>query len=367
MALPALGTGVGGVPLEAAAAAMGAAVRDHAAGPTPVTTVVFALYDQAALERFGAALERELGPAMGAELDQARADGDHLAAGGLLERIVAWAGQVVGTPNGYICLIEPDSGEMVLRVGTGAYTGLVGLRMLKGEGLSGRVWETGQPWPSPTTAPGRGGCRQIAADAFRAVLGVPLVSGGTVTGVIGLAFSEPGRTFSDDQVQQVSRFAEVASIALDNARLYAAAQQELVERQRPSAASGPWSSRSRPWSTARSSRSAAPACGSTPRSSDVRLHGRGDPAANFWKTRAPRGPRPGAGRGGPLRADRRAVRMEYRCFTKTAGRWVRDRACWSATRPAPLYWQGVSVDITDTKRALEHEREVTGGCAPSTR
>ena len=61
VALPALGTGVGGVELEAAAAAMGSAVRDHAAGPTPVTTVVFALYDQAALERFGGALERELG------------------------------------------------------------------------------------------------------------------------------------------------------------------------------------------------------------------------------------------------------------------------------------------------------------------
>jgi O-acetyl-ADP-ribose deacetylase len=61
VALPALGTGVGGVGLEAAAAAMGAAVRDHAAGPTPVTTVVFALYDQAALKRFGGALERELG------------------------------------------------------------------------------------------------------------------------------------------------------------------------------------------------------------------------------------------------------------------------------------------------------------------
>ena len=60
VALPALGTGVGGVALEDAAAAMGAAVRDHADGPTPVTTVVFALYDQAALERFGAALEREL-------------------------------------------------------------------------------------------------------------------------------------------------------------------------------------------------------------------------------------------------------------------------------------------------------------------
>jgi O-acetyl-ADP-ribose deacetylase (regulator of RNase III) len=61
VALPALGTGVGGVELEAAAAAMGAAVREHAAGPTSVTTVVFALYDRAALERFGGALERELG------------------------------------------------------------------------------------------------------------------------------------------------------------------------------------------------------------------------------------------------------------------------------------------------------------------
>src|SRR4029450_13659042 len=72
----------------------------------------------------------------------------------------------------------------------------------------------------------------MATDAFRAVLGVPLLSGGIVTGVIGLAFSEPGRTFSEEQVQQASRFAEVASIGLDNARLYGAAQQELTDRQK---------------------------------------------------------------------------------------------------------------------------------------
>jgi O-acetyl-ADP-ribose deacetylase (regulator of RNase III) len=61
VALPALGTGVGGIQLEAAATAMAAAVREHAAGPAPVATVVFALYDRAALERFGDALQRELG------------------------------------------------------------------------------------------------------------------------------------------------------------------------------------------------------------------------------------------------------------------------------------------------------------------
>jgi O-acetyl-ADP-ribose deacetylase (regulator of RNase III) len=60
VAMPALGTGVGGVDQEAAAAAMAAAVREHAAGPTSVHTIVFALYDQAAMDRFGGALRRRL-------------------------------------------------------------------------------------------------------------------------------------------------------------------------------------------------------------------------------------------------------------------------------------------------------------------
>ena len=33
----------------------------------------------------------------------------------------------------------------------------------------------------------------------------------------------------------------------------------------------------------------------------------------------------------------------------------------------PLFWQGVSVDITDTKRALERSARRPGGCGPSTR
>ena len=91
---------------------------------------------------------------------------DPMAAGGLLERIVTWAGQEVGTGNGYICLIEPDTGEMVLRLGTGAYTGLVGLRMLKGEGLSGRVWETGDPLAIPDYSQWEGRVRQVATVVF---------------------------------------------------------------------------------------------------------------------------------------------------------------------------------------------------------
>jgi PAS domain S-box-containing protein len=308
---------------------------------------------------------------MSAEVEgaEARADGDHLAAGGLLERIVTWAGQVVGTPNGYICLVDPNTGEMVLRVGTGAYGGLVGLRMLKGEGLSGRVWETGAPLAIPDYSTWEGRVPQVTGDAFRAVLGVPLVSGGTVTGVIGLSFSAPDRTFSDDEVDQVSRFAEVASIALDNARLYAAAQQELVERTRAEEQLRAAERRfrtlveqlpvlvySEPFAVGGARMWVNPVVksmfGFTPEEGGQK---------NFWKTRLHPEDRDAV-----LAEEARCEQsgepfcMEYRTLHRD-GRvmWVRDECVLIRDETDnPLYWQGVIVDITDTKRALEREREV---------
>jgi PAS domain S-box-containing protein len=305
------------------------------------------------------------GAAMSAEVDgvEARADGDHLAAGGLLERIVAWAGQVVGTPNGYICLIEPASGEMVLRLGTGAYSGLVGLRMLKREGLSGRVWETGQPLAIPDYSRWDGRVPQIAAENFRAVLGVPLVSGGTVIGVIGLAFSEPGRVFSDDEVTQVSRFAEVASIALDNARLYAAAQQELAERKKAE----------------RRFRTLVEEIPAIVYSEEFEVGGarqyinrqvevlfgftaEESGRANFWKTAVhPDDLERVLAEEARCEQTGEPFRMEYRFFTKSGEvKWVRDQcALVRDENGKPLFWQGVTVDITDIKRALEREQEAT--------
>jgi PAS domain S-box-containing protein len=300
-----------------------------------------------------------------AEVDglEARVDGDHLAAGGLLERIVAWAGQVVGTPNGYICLIEPDSGEMVLRLGIGAYTGLVGLRMLKGEGLSGRVWETGRPLAIPDYGRWEGRVRRIDAENFRAVLGVPLVSRGTVIGVIGLAFSEPGREFSDGEVRQVSRFAEVASIALDNARLYATAQQELVERQRAEqryrtlVEQIPAIVYSEEFQVGGSAMYISP---EIERISGWTAEEMG--RRNFWKsTLHPED------RDRVLAEEARCEEtgepfdVEYRCFTRSGEiSWVRDRCVLVRDEAGnPLYWQGLTVDITEIKRALEREQEAT--------
>jgi O-acetyl-ADP-ribose deacetylase len=60
VALPALGTGVGGLAYPDCAAAMAGALRRHCDGPTSLRLVVFALYDAAAREEFGPALARGL-------------------------------------------------------------------------------------------------------------------------------------------------------------------------------------------------------------------------------------------------------------------------------------------------------------------
>jgi PAS domain S-box-containing protein len=290
-------------------------------------------------------------------------------AGGLLERIVTWAGQVVGTPHGYICLIEPGAREMVLRVGIGAYADLVGLRMLKGEGLSGRVWETGAALAVPDYSRWEGRVQRFADDVFRAVLGVPLLSGGMVTGVIGLSRTEPGRTFDDDEVEQVSRFAELASVALDNARLYAATQQELAERRR---------AEEQLRAAERRFRTLVEQTPAMVYSEEVTEDGRmwtspqletmfGFPPEvlsdkSHWKSRLhPEDRERVLAEDARTDASGEPFRIEYRTLHKDGHPiWVRDEAVLVHDDDGtPLFWQGIIVDITESKRALEREREVT--------
>ncbi len=141
----------------------------------------------------------------------------------LLETLIIRAGQLSNTPNGFIYLLEPGRTEMECKVGVGLLSQHVGSFSRPGEGVAGRVWQTGQPLAvnDYNAWPGR-------ADNFplRAIMGVPLKSGPQIVGVIGLAHSpESERTFGAEEVELLSRFAQLASVALDNARLYSTTQE----------------------------------------------------------------------------------------------------------------------------------------------
>lgn len=151
----------------------------------------------------------------------------------LLQAIVTRAAQLLDTAHGYVSLVEPDQKGVTIKVGIGLFSQQIGYRSELGEGLTGRVWQTGQlvvvddydTWPDRAA--------KFGYNVVGAAVGLPLTSGGQVLGVLGVA-SAPGsqRKFSQREIELLSGFAQLASIALDNARLYTAAQQELVERQR---------------------------------------------------------------------------------------------------------------------------------------
>ena len=144
----------------------------------------------------------------------------------LLETLITRAGQLLNAPHGFILLLEPGQTEMECKVGVGALSQAVGTRRKPGEGLPGRVWQTGQPlvvdyydaWP--------GRSDRIPPGLVRAMMGVPLKSGPEVVGVIGLAYGpESDGAFGEEEVELLSRFAHLASVALDNARSYSVTQE----------------------------------------------------------------------------------------------------------------------------------------------
>ena len=143
----------------------------------------------------------------------------------LLETILSRATALLGTPHGYIYLGEPD-GSLVVRHGSGVFENLLGRRMLDRRG-------SGRPCLPDRRAARRRRLRHLAGagrptcqiGGLGSVVGVPLASGGTTVGVIGLASGTHDRTFGPARDRRPVRFAQLASIALDNSRLFDAAQR----------------------------------------------------------------------------------------------------------------------------------------------
>jgi signal transduction histidine kinase/ActR/RegA family two-component response regulator len=79
----------------------------------------------------------------------------------------------------------------------------------------------------------------IPPGRIRALVAVPLSSGPDGLGALGVARDhEDGRSFDGSEVERLQRFAQLASIALDNARLYAAAQEARAAADGANAAKG---------------------------------------------------------------------------------------------------------------------------------
>lgn len=138
----------------------------------------------------------------------------------LLEAIVRRAGALVGTEHGYIYLRDALQDTLTVRIGTGAFRSCVGHSVRRGEGLAGRVWQLEKPIAVEDYRHWAGRVNRPEYDSIRAIVGVPLYSDSQVIGVIALGYLEESRRFSEPEIDVLERFAELASVTLENARLW---------------------------------------------------------------------------------------------------------------------------------------------------
>lgn len=150
----------------------------------------------------------------------------------LLSMIVAGAAKLSGTVHGFLYVFDKERQRFRRTQGTGIYQQDIGREIDADQGIVGQVKKTGQPVVIPDYAQWkRQNPQSTQFDAIKTVLQVPLKSNNEVIGTIGLAHCDSDKLFGEEEINILSRFAELASIALANASLMESYQQELRERQ----------------------------------------------------------------------------------------------------------------------------------------
>lgn len=152
---------------------------------------------------------------------------------GLLRSIMKWALEILGVDTGEIYLYDPLEEVLILRVAYG-YTVEVhlGVSLKLGEGLAGRVFESGEAtviddyrlWEGRSSAfEGLVSCSELA---------VPLVFESRAIGVLIFATDADRRHFSQDDIRLATLCANLAAVAIENARLYEQLHESVLRLRR---------------------------------------------------------------------------------------------------------------------------------------
>jgi PAS domain S-box-containing protein len=253
----------------------------------------------------------------------------------LYDLIVTRAARLVGAQDALLWLAD-DDGELVVRRGTGRFSAVVGQR--------------------------------LGEEAVEAGLCVPMAAGGSVVGLLGVAWSDPGRVADQAESELLDGWGELAAVMADRARRADAARPEPgghpegqgwlpgdVERYRVLSEQIPAVLYSEVHTLGGAVVYESPQYqklfGYTPKEATQ---------PDFWKSLVHPDDREWV-----LAENERVDRtgdpwnVEYRVLNKDGGvMWLRDHAVLVRGQPGePDYWQGYYIDITEQKQAEEALRQ----------
>jgi two-component system NtrC family sensor kinase len=147
----------------------------------------------------------------------------------LLNSIVERASALAGTTAGGLYLYHPEEEELELVVSLHLDGDYCGTRLKLGEGLSGKVAQSGEPMVVEDYESWEGRSPKYEGISFRGVAAVPLKWGDQVLGVVNVTNLGEAWKFSRRDLQLLELFASQAAIAIQNARLYAKQEQRSQE------------------------------------------------------------------------------------------------------------------------------------------
>ena len=155
---------------------------------------------------------------------------EHLEPAQVQQHIVQRACQLLNTEHSFFCLID-ERDEAKIVIGKGAFAVDAGHSLKPGQGAAGLAWQRAEIVVVNDYPDWSGQLNLEPGPQPQAIVGVPLLSGRHVSSILGLGRFERDRPFSVVEVELLRRFAQLAAIALDNAKLYQAATAEIQVRQ----------------------------------------------------------------------------------------------------------------------------------------
>jgi PAS domain S-box-containing protein len=177
------------------------------------------------------AAERERATEQQALLDTLADLSGQLELGEVLKAVLERATSLLDVTGGELAIYEEDSRELVILASHNLPVSAVGSRMRLGEGAMGRVAQTHQPLIIPRYQDWEGRSGQYTESTIQAVMAAPLMIGNRLVGAIASVHADPTRHFGERELRRLTMFAPQAAIAIENARLFTAAQRRAQEQQ----------------------------------------------------------------------------------------------------------------------------------------
>jgi len=144
----------------------------------------------------------------------------------VLQAVIDRAVTQLGVTGGEVAIYDEEREELVVVASRSVGKDSTGTRLKLDEGAMGAVARSLEPLIIPSYHEWMGRSEKYSDITVHSVMAAPLLIGRRLVGAIATVHSNPERMFTEEDLRLLNMFAPQAAIAIENARLYTAAQRQ---------------------------------------------------------------------------------------------------------------------------------------------